>query len=122
MRATIAILIAGMTAPVWAQSDREPETQTTEQRPVKEKKPSRGAAREIGSGAGNVGTGAAKGAGDLAKGTGKGAVSLVTLHPVDAAANVGRGAVGAGKDVGVGTVKGTGKMVKGVGKAVKHLF
>jgi hypothetical protein len=69
-----------------------------------------------------VGVGAAKGAGDLAKGTGKGAADLVTLHPVNAGASIGKGAAHAGKDVTVGSVKGTGKVTKGVGRAFKHLF
>ena len=81
-----------------------------------------GAAREIGSGAGTVGTGAAKGAGDVAKGTGKGAVNLVTLHPINAGVSIGKGAATAGKDVTVGTVKGTGKVAKGVGRAFTKLF
>jgi hypothetical protein len=119
----MAILLSSLAVSVWAQtSDQQGRDSTAEQRTTQPKKPERGAGKEIGSGAANVGTGAAKGAGDLAKGTGKGAVSLVTLHPVDAAANVGKGAVSAGKDVGVGTVKGTGKMAKGVGKAFKKLF
>jgi len=82
----------------------------------------RGAAKEIGSGAGDIGKGAAKGAGNLAKGTGKGALDLVTLHPIDAASSLGKGAGVAGKDVTVGTVKGTAKIGKGIGKAVKKLF
>jgi hypothetical protein len=69
-----------------------------------------------------MGVGAAKGAGDVAKGTDKGAVDLVTLHPVDAGVSVGKGTASAGKDVTVGTVKGTGKMAKGVGRAFRHLF
>ena len=48
----------------------------------------------------------------MAKGTGKGALDLVTLHPVEAA-----GSVGARKDV-----TGTGKIVRGVGKAFKHVL
>jgi hypothetical protein len=124
MRMTMALLLAGLTIPVWAQSiqDQQDESPRAERKTTHEKKTGRGAGKEIGSGAANVGTGAAKGAGDLAKGTGKGAVSLVTLHPIDAAANIGTGAVSAGKDVGVGTVKGSGKIAKGVGKAFKHLF
>ena len=51
-----------------------------------------GPGKEIGSGAGDIGKGAAK------------------------------GAAVAGKDVGVGTVKGTAKIGKGIGKAVKKLF
>jgi hypothetical protein len=85
-------------------------------------KPHRGAAAEIGSGAGDIGKGAAKGVGNLAKGTGKGALDLVTLHPINAAASLGKGAGTAGKDVGVGAVKGTGKIGKGIGKGIKKLF
>lgn len=81
-----------------------------------------GAARDVGSGAADIGKGTLKGAGSVAKGTGKGAVDLVTLHPVAAAGSVGKGAVGAGKDITVGTAKGTGKIARGVGKAVKHVL
>ena len=81
-----------------------------------------GAAREIGSGAGNIGTGVAKGAGDAAKGAAKGAGDLATLHPVNAATSVGKGAAGATKDVTVGTAKGAGKITKGIGRAFKSLF
>ncbi len=58
----------------------------------------------------------------MAKGTGKGALDLVTLHPIDAATSVGKGAGTAGKDVGVGAAKGTGKIGIGIGKAIKKLF
>jgi hypothetical protein len=81
-----------------------------------------GAAREIGSGAGNIGTGVAKGTGDAAKGAAKGAGDLVTLHPVNAATSIGKGAAGATKNVTAGTAKGTGKMAKGIGRAFKSLF
>jgi len=66
--------------------------------------------------------GAAKGAGNLAKGTATGAADLVTLHPIDAAASLGKGAVIAGKDVTVGTAKGGGKIVAGVARGLKRLF
>jgi hypothetical protein len=82
----------------------------------------RSAGGDIGSGAGDIGMGAAKGAGNLAKGAGKGALNLVTLHPIDAAASVGKGAAAGGMNVAVGTVKGTGKIGKGIGKAIKKLF
>jgi hypothetical protein len=85
-------------------------------------KKGRSAGGEVASGTGDIGKGAAKGAGNLAVGAGKGAVDLVTLHPIDAAASVGKGGIVAGKDVGVGTVKGTGKIAKGVGKGIKHIF
>jgi hypothetical protein len=81
-----------------------------------------GAAKDVGSGAADIGKGTLKGAGSVAKGTGKGAVDLVTLHPVAAAGSVGKGAVGAGKDITVGTAKGTGKIARGVGKAVRHVL
>jgi hypothetical protein len=80
------------------------------------------AKHDVGSGAGDVGKGVAKGAGSAAAGTGKAAGDLVTLHPVSAATDLGRGAAGTDKNVGVGTVKGTGKMLRGAGKAIKHLF
>ena len=65
------LLILGLVVSAWAQSD--------------EPKQHRGAGKEIGSGAGDIGKGTAKGAGNLAKGTGKGALDLVTLHPINAA-------------------------------------
>ncbi len=82
----------------------------------------RGAGKEMGSGAGDIGKGAAKGVGNVAKGAGKGAVDLVTLHPINAATSVGKGAATGGKDIAVGTVKGTGKIGRGIGKAFKKLF
>jgi len=81
-----------------------------------------GPGTEIGSGAGDIGKGAAKGVGHVAKGTGKGALDLVTLHPINAATSLGKGAAEGGKDVAVGTVKGTGKIGIGIGKAFKKLF
>jgi hypothetical protein len=90
--------------------------------PAKPPKHRTSAKHDIGSGAGDVGKGAGKGAEHLAEGTGKAAVSLATLHPIDAAGHLGTGAAVAGKDVGVGAVKGTGKMVKGAGKAIKHIL
>src|SRR5882762_10279195 len=80
------------------------------------------AKRDVGSGAADIGKGAAKGAGSAAKGTGKAALDLVTLHPINAATDLGKGAVSTGKNVGVGTVKGSAKILKGTGKAIKHLF
>ena len=85
-------------------------------------KKGRSAGGEMASGTGDIGKGAAKGAGNLAAGAGKGAVDLVTLHPIDAAALVGKGGASAGKNIAVGTVKGTGKIVTGVGKGIKHIF
>jgi hypothetical protein len=80
------------------------------------------AKHEVGSGAGDIGKGAAKGVGSAARGTGKAAGDLLTLHPINAATDLGVGAAKTGKNVGVGTVKGTGKILKGTGKAFKHLF
>ena len=104
----------------WAQQSADPNPASGEQQTEQRKGP--GAAKDIGSGAGNIGTGAAKGAGDAAKGVGKGAADLVTLHPINAATAVGKGAVGTGKDVTVGTAKGTGKITRGVGKVFKKIF
>jgi hypothetical protein len=80
------------------------------------------AKHDIGSGAGDIGKGAGKGAASAAKGAGKTAGDLVTLHPINAATDLGKGAAGTAKNVGVGTVKGTGKILKGTGKAIKHVF
>ena len=67
-----------------------------------------------------------KGAESLGKGTSGAAGNLVTLHPGHAAADLGKGAAGAGKDVGVGTGKGAAKVgkgsAKGVGKLGKKIF
>jgi hypothetical protein len=46
----------------------------------------------------------------------------VTLHPVGAAENVGKGAGVGAKDVGVGAVKGTGKVAEGTGKLIAKPF
>ena len=72
---------------------------------------------DVGRGAGDIGKGTAKGAGAAAEGVGKGAGDLVTLHPLDAAGNVGKGGATAGKDIGVGAAKGTGR---GIGKIFHH--
>lgn len=77
---------------------------------------------DVGRGAGDIGKGTAKGTGAAAKGVGKGAGDLVTLHPVDAAGNVGKGGAAAGKDIGVGAAKGTGKIGKGTGRGIGKLF
>jgi hypothetical protein len=76
----------------------------------------------VGHGAGDIGKGAAKGTGAAAKGVGKGTADLVTLHPVGAAENIGKGAGVAGKDIGVGAVKGTGKIAKGTGRGIGKIF
>ena len=89
---------------------------------VDNRKKSTGAGKDVGNGAGDVGKGAAKGAGDAAKGAGKGAADLATLHPINAAGHLGKGAAATGKDVGVGTAKGGGKIARGVGKAFKKIF
>jgi hypothetical protein len=57
-------------------------------------------------------------AGDVGHGT----ADLVTLHPLNAAGNVGKGVGVGAKDAGVGAAKGTGKIAKGTGRGVKHLF
>jgi hypothetical protein len=110
------------------QTQGEVSSQTSASNPLpteetsKHHKKSKSAGAEVGSGAGDIGKGAAKGAGDLAKGTGKGVVDLATLHPINAATDIGKGAGEAGGHVAVGTVKGTGKVVKGTAKAIKKVF
>ncbi|MFZ0304544.1 MAG: hypothetical protein WAL75_17770 [Terracidiphilus sp.] len=77
---------------------------------------------DVGRGAGDIGKGTAKGTGAAAKGVGKGAGDLVTLHPIDAAGNIGKGGAVAGKDIGVGAARGTGKIAKGTGRGIGKLF
>ena len=85
-----------------------------------------GPGKEVGKGGEDVGKGAGKGAESLGKGTAGAAGNLVTLHPGHAAADLGKGAAGAGKDVGVGTGKGAAKIGKGsargIGKLGKKMF
>jgi hypothetical protein len=90
--------------------------------PPKEDKKHVSAKRDLGSGAGDIGKGAGKGAASAVKGTGKAAADLATLHPINAATDLGRGAAGAGKNLGVGAVKGSGKILRGTGKALKHII
>ena len=52
----------------------------------------------------------------------KGAVDVATLHPIDAGAAVGEGAVKGGYDVTKGTAKGAGNVGKGVGKVFKKIL
>jgi hypothetical protein len=101
---------------------QEPVSTQTPESSKADSKANTSAKRDLGTGAGDIGKGAAKGAGSAAKGTGKAAVDLVTLHPINAATDLGKGAASTGKNVGVGTVKGTGKILRGTGKAIKHLF
>jgi hypothetical protein len=82
----------------------------------------RSAGGDVGHGSEDIGKGAGGAAGNVAKGTGKGAVDLVTLHPVDAAGNVGKGVGVGAKDAGVGVAKGTGDIAKGTGRGIGHLF
>jgi hypothetical protein len=107
--------------PALSQTTSAP-AQTTPQTPAPRQQQGRSAGGDVGSGAGDIGKGAAGGAGNLAKGTGKGAADLVTLHPVNAAGDLGKGGAHAGKDVAVGTAKGTGKVAKGIGRGIKHIF
>lgn len=122
-RSGLAIfLLLALTASVSVCSQSAYGQNSTPEKTAHHGKKGRSAGGEMASGTGDIGKGAAKGAGNLAVGAGKGAVDLVTLHPIDAAASVGKGGVSAGKNVTVGTVKGTGKIVTGVGKGIKHVF
>lgn len=105
-------------------SQTQPPTQHTDtSQPSTEQKPHQSSpGGDVGRGAGDIGKGTAKGAGAAAKGVGKGAGDLVTLHPLDAAGNVGKGGAVAGKDVGVGAAKGTVKIAKGTGRGIGKIF
>jgi hypothetical protein len=108
----LAGMVAAQTSASTQDSPREPADATVHT----------SAKHDVGSGAGDIGKGAAKGVGSAAKGTGKTAADLVTLHPINAATDLGKGATSTGKNLGVGAVKGTGKILKGTGKAIGHLF
>jgi hypothetical protein len=77
--------------------------------------------KDVGKGGEDVGKGAAKGAESLGKGTAGAVGNVATLHPGNAAADLGKGAAGAGKDVGVGAGKGAGKIGEGSAKGIRKL-
>lgn len=116
---TLAFLVCSLNVSAQATSAQTPPSSPTQTQTQAQPRSPGG---DVGSGAGDIGKGAAKGTGAAAEGVGKGAGDLVTLHPVDGAANVGKGAVVAGKDVGVGTAKGTGKIAKGTGRGIGKIF
>lgn len=118
----LAFSICGQSAPSQNSHDQPPQPAATSQPSTKHHSHQRSPGGDVGSGAGDIGKGTAKGAGAAAKGVGKGTADLVTLHPLDAAGNVGKGAGIAGKDVGLGAAKGTGKMAKGAGRGIGKLF
>jgi hypothetical protein len=117
----IPVFLIGISLPLPAQQDQQ-NTQTVQHDTVKKDKHGRSAGGDIASGTGDYAKGAGGAAGHAAEGAGKGAVDVVTLHPINAATDVGKGAAYAGKDATVGATKGTGKIVKGIGKGIKHIF
>lgn len=98
----MALSLAGMAA---AQLNAPPAVVSKSAPGPKHTRPS--AKHDVGTGAGDVGKG-------TVKATGSTALDLVTLHPINAATDVGKGTAGA--------VKGTGKILRGTGKAFRHLF
>src|ERR1700751_1822818 len=85
------LLVIGLGTPLFAQQDQGQTIQTTETKNLKQKH-GRSPGGDVASGTGDIGKGAAGAAGHAAAGAGKGAADLVTLHPIDAAGNVGKGA------------------------------
>ena len=100
---------------------RQDENGAAGQSVQKSKKGKSSPGKEIGKGGEDIGKGAGKGAVSMGKGTAGAAGDLVTLHPVDAGASLGKGAAGLGKNVGVGSAKGGVKIGKGVGGGLKKL-
>jgi hypothetical protein len=123
-------LLLFLTLPAPARPANSPQdqgsTQTHSAQKGKNQKVQPGPGKEVGKGGEDIGKGAGKGAESLGKGTAGAAGNLVTLHPGHAAADLGKGAAGAGKDVGVGTGKGAAKIgkgsAKGIGKVGKKIF
>jgi hypothetical protein len=119
----LAFATCGQNAPGQDSQDQPPPQPAGTSQPYSKQQPhQRSPGGDVGSGAGDIGKGTAKGAGAAAKGVGKGTADLVTLHPLNAAGNVGKGAGIAGKDIGVGAAKGTGKIAKGTGRGIGKLF
>ena len=130
VKAKFAMLVASCTLlflslPVLARPANSPQdqgtTQTQSVQKGKNQKPQPCPGKEVGKGGEDIGKGAGKGAESLGKGTAGAAGNLVTLHPGHAAADLGKGAAGAGKDVGVGTGKGAAKIGKGSAKGIGKL-
>ena len=125
-----ACMLVFLSLPPFARPAHPPQDQGSAQtqsvQKDKKQKVERSSGREIGKGGEDIGKGAGKGAESLGKGAGGAAGNLVTLHPGNAATDLGKGAAGAGKDVGVGTGKGAAKIGKGsargVGKLGKKIF
>jgi len=118
-----AFAICGLNARGQNSQTQPPPQHTDTSQPSTENQPQQGSpGGDVGRGAGDIGKGTAKGAGAAAKSVGKGAGDLVTLHPLNAAGNVGKGGAVAGKDIGVGAAKGTGKIAKGTGRGIGKIF
>ena len=119
----LALVLCASRLAAYSQSQTTTQTtQSVQATPAVTHSQGRSPGGDVGSGAGDIGKGAGRGVGTAAKDTGKGAGDLVTLHPLNAAGEVGKGAAVGGKDVGVGAVKGTGKILKGTGRGIKKIF
>src|ERR1700722_8749385 len=118
-------MLVFLSLPALARPSHPPQNQETSQTQSVQKdekqKPESSSGKEIGKGGEDVGKGAGKGAESLGKGTAGAAGNLVTLHPVNAAADLGKGAGGAAKDVGVGAGKGAAKIGKGTARGIGRL-
>lgn len=125
MAGTVVLSSFSFARPARAAQDRPAVAQDQAAEPtgshVKKSKTERSPGKEVGKGGEDIGKGAGKGAESLGKGTAGAAVDVVTLHPIGAATDLGKGAGGAGKDVGVGTAKGTAKIGKGSAKGIGRL-
>jgi hypothetical protein len=120
-----ACILVFLSLPAFARPANPPQDQGTAQtqsvQKDKKQKVERSSGKEIGKGGEDIGKGAGRGAESLGKGAGGAAGNLVTLHPGNAATDLGKGAAGAGKDVGVGTGKGAAKIGKGSAKGIGKL-
>jgi hypothetical protein len=105
-----------------ANAPQDQETSRTQTEPQHNKyKTGNSAGKDVGKGGKDIGKGTAKGAESLGKGTAGAVGNLATLHPGNAATDLGKGAAGAGKDIGVGAGKGAAKIGEGTGKGVGKL-
>src|SRR5258708_33816715 len=121
IRAKFAMFVAAcnlllLSLPALAGPQNSPQDQATTQTQLakkdKKQKGQPGPGKEVGKGGEDIGKGAGKGAGSRGKGKTGAAGNLATLHPGNAAADLGKDAAGSGMDVDAGTGKGEDQLGK----------
>ncbi len=119
-RAIVGVVMAlvALALPCSGQSSGGAETNTAEQAG---RKKNHGPGKEMERGGKDIGKGVGKGTKDLAEGSAGSVTDLATGHPIGAAASLGKGAGGFGKNTAAGTSKGLARIGKGLGGETKKL-